>query len=278
MIAHAEKELFPDCKIHLMEQRTDEWFEARKGKLTGSQFGTWLAEKPECRYTASELRQQISELVGQEPPKNMTKAALLGECQDLGINLPKTYTKTTEEARKKAIAKIIGQMSSCIVPDEWGVDPDGPPPRNRGQWAIWNGIKMESEAEQAFEVETGEVIRKVGFCTHYSQFVGVSPDGLIRGKNIGFEGKAPLPETHALYLLNGELPEQYKAQVHGSMAATGADAWWFQSYCPGLPTLRILVERDEFTERMETGINLFADHLRQTTLEIIGMMKGGRSE
>lgn len=263
---------FPDCKIHRMQQRSERWHEIRKGKLTGSQMGQWLAEVPECRYTITEIRQQIAELVGEEPPKKFTRQQLLDECADLGINLPKTFTKTTEDARLKAIAKVIGSISTCDVPDEWEIDPDGPPPRNKGQWAIWNGINQEPKAVAAFEFATGLEVEEVGFCEHKSGVVGVSPDGLIKGENVGFEGKAPLPETHAEYLIRGVLPDTYKAQVHGCMAVTGADAWWFQSYCPGLPTFRILVERDEFTEAMKAGIELFAKELRAKSMDIAEMI------
>lgn len=260
---------FPDCRIHRMEQRTPEWYQIREGKLTGSQFGAWLAEEPECRYTVAELRQQIQEFVGEEPPKKLTKADLLAECEELGLNLPKSYTAGTESARLKAVASIIGQMSSCDVPPEFEIDPDGPPPKNKGLWAIWNGINQEPKAEGAFEFATGMELEKVGFCEHKSGLVGVSPDGLVKGQNVGFEGKAPLPETHAEYLLRGTLPDAYKSQVHGSMAVTGADAWWFQSYCPGLPTFRILVERDEHTERMKRGLDCFAVELKKAVAKII---------
>lgn len=257
---------FPDCTIHRMEQRSPEWHEIRKGKLTGSQFGVWLAERPECRFTVAEIRQQIAELVGEEPPKNLTRPQLLDECDQLGLQLPKTFTKKTEDARKEAIYDIIGQVSTCQVPDEYEVDPDGPPPRNKALWSIWNGMIQEPKAVAAFEFATGLEIEEAGFCEHRSGKIGVSPDGLIKGQNVGFEGKAPLPKTHAKYFLSEGLPEEYKAQVHGCMAVTGADAWWFQSYCPGLPTFRILVERDAFTEAIKEGLDLFVEELKKQSL------------
>jgi hypothetical protein len=52
------------------------------------------------------------------------------------------------------------------------------------------------------------------------------------------------------------------------MAVTGAKAWWFQSFCPGLPTLRILVERDEYTERIEKGLTEFTEQLQATEKQL----------
>lgn len=264
---------FPDCKIIGKGQRNPEWHKARNHRLTASRFGLWLAERPSVFYTSEEIREQIRDLVGEFPPKKMTKQMLIDECEELGIILPKKYTAKVESARKKAIAEIIGKMSTCACPEEFEVDPDGPPPKSRPLWAIWNGIRMEEEAEAVFENQTGKKLEKVGFCLHYSGWCGASPDGLIKGENVGFEGKAPLPESHAFYLLEGKLPDAYKAQVHGSMAVTGADAWWFQSYCPGLPTFRILVERDKFTEAMETGLNEFSEELKKETNKVIKMIE-----
>ena len=264
---------FPDCRIHRMPQRSEEWHEIRRGKMTGSQMGSWLSEKPRVIYTVEEIKHQIKELVGVPPEKGLKKDDLIRECQELGINLPTAYTQTTESARLKAISKIIGQLSTCEVPEEWEIDPDGPAPKNKGQWAIWNGINQEPKAVAAFEFATGLEVEEVGFCEHRSGLAGVSPDGLIKGQNVGFEGKAPLPETHALYLLRGTLPDEYKAQVHGCMAVTGAEAWWFQSYCPGLPSFRILVERDEFTEAMKEGLDLFAKELREKTIKVLGLIE-----
>jgi hypothetical protein len=56
------------------------------------------------------------------------------------------------------------------------------------------------------------------------------------------------------------------------MAVTGAQGgWWLQSYCPGLPPVRRLIERDEYTERMAQGIEEFAVHLKSAREEIAAM-------
>ena len=254
---------FPDCKIHRMEQRTDAWHKVRAGKLTATGMGAWLTERPEIRETVKEIKEFLDEHE-YEYKKSASRAELLN------YTLTGTFTPThkagTITARNTAICKIIGSMSDCVVPDPFEVDVDGPPPRNVQLWAIWNGIRMEPEAEEAFEAATGLTLEKVGFCEHRSKFSGCSPDALILGENVGFEGKAPLPQTHQKYRMevreSGTVPDDYRDQVHGSMAVTGADAWWFQSYCPGLPAVRVLVERDDYTDRIEGGLIEFADALK----------------
>jgi hypothetical protein len=261
------KHLFPDCKIHHMPQRSPEWHEIRKDKLTASQAGAWLAERPQCRLTIPEIKDALD--ASGITYKGVTKR------DDLLALYPGEWLKEhlagTVDARHTAICKILGAMSNCAVPDQWEVDPNGEPPKNPALWAIWNGIRMEPEAVEAFQYWSMEEIVEVGFCEHKSGVAGCSPDGILYDQPIGFEGKAPLPATHVRYLLDGVLPDQYRSQIHFSMAVTGATAWWFQSYCPGLPPFRILTHRDDTTERMVEGLGEFAAHLESARDEIAGL-------
>lgn len=259
---------FPDCLIHTMPQRSEEWHDIRKDKLTASQAGAWLAERPECRLTIPELKAELDRL-GEPYKASEARPKLLSSLAGrLGGELPSSHLKSTLDAQHTAVCKILSKAAYCPVPDQWEVDPDGLPPKNPALWAIWNGLRLEPEAVASFAKWSGEEVDEVGFCTHKSGVAGCSPDGLIKGKSIGFEGKAPLPATHVGYLLKGELPETYRDQVHFSMAVTGAESWWFQSYCPGLPPFRILTERSDYTEKMVLGIEDFKFALESAKEEI----------
>lgn len=104
------------------------------------------------------------------------------------------------------------------------------------------GTLMEEEARPWFELETNMDVRKVGLVTTDDGRVGCSPDGL--GDGFGVEIKCPRAETHMKYLLNGELPKEYAAQVHGSMYVTGLPTWYFVSYHRKLPKLVLKVKQD----------------------------------
>lgn len=253
---------FPDCVVYAMPQRSPEWHEIRRGKLTASEAGAWLAERPEVRVTVDELRGVLD--MNQVPyKKSASKAELLAMVPPSCLPAP-TLTATADKARKAAVAKCLGAISRCEVPDPFEVDPGGPPPRNPAMWAVWNGIRLEPEAIAAFEDATGHEVETVGFCLHKSKVVGCSPDGLIRGESVGLECKCPLPSTHVRWFLEGQLPDEHRDQVHFSMAVTGARSWWFQSYSPGLPTFRVRVDRDAYTEAMTEGIREFADALSKS--------------
>ena len=165
--------------------------------------------------------------------------------------------KVADQARERAICKLIAERANC----------ESAP--NYENWAMQRGTELEPQAVAAFEGETGIKIADVGFCISKHGAFGCSPDGLIVGESVGFEGKVPVPETHIRYRRAGELPDEYLYQVHGSMACSGARAWHFQSWNPGLAPLRILVERDEFTEKLKAALIAFSAQYEAAWLEEI---------
>src|SRR6185312_3853007 len=132
------------------------------------------------------------------------------------------------------------------------------------------GQIREKEAIPWYEFETGRSIKVVGFVTNDAGKVGCSPDGLF-DDGTGIEIKCPECPTHVRYLLDGELPDDYRAQVQGSMFVTGAARWTFLSYCRGFPPFVLTVERDEqaqeaigaaasaFNDRLEAGWRRLVD-------------------
>lgn len=163
--------------------------------------------------------------------------------------------KVAEGAREKAICKLIAERANC----------ESAP--NFENWAMQRGTELEPQAVAAFEGETGIKLLDVGFCLSKHGAFGCSPDGLVVDQPIGFEGKVPVPETHIRYRRAGELPDEYIYQVHGSMAVLGATQWWFQSWNPGLASLRVLVERDEFTEKLKTALIKFSQELEEAWMQ-----------
>lgn len=124
------------------------------------------------------------------------------------------------------------------------------------------GTIVEDEALPWFEFEYGISFERVGFITSDSGLFGCSPDGWNSTENYGIEIKCPAVHTHVGYLLAGQLPKDYIAQVQGSMFVTGAKQWKFLSYCRHFPPLAITVERDEeFHENLWMALDKFAQEL-----------------
>lgn len=111
--------------------------------------------------------------------------------------------------------------------------------------ATEQGQILEDEARKwyAFTFDA-EKIQNVGFVEHDDGRCGCSPDALLDDDG-GLELKCPEPQTHVKYLLGGELPKIYAAQVHMSLYVTGRAWWRFVSYRRGFPAFVLRVDRDE---------------------------------
>lgn len=154
-----------------------------------------------------------------------------------------TPTGKESDSRLKYMRKLARECA-CDNPLEWFGN----------KYTEW-GNEHEQEARELFEDKTGLMVHTVGFCTREDGIIGFSPDGLIMDSDgawkQGLEIKCPAPDTHVEYLLEGELPAEYKLQVHWSLAASGLQAWYFMSYFPGLNPFIIRVETDEFTQKVK---------------------------
>lgn len=162
-------------------------------------------------------------------------------------------TAKSRNARDAAVYKVLSDRARWYQPEIFETD------------AMSRGTALEPLAVADFEKATGLEVADVGFLKADFGPVGCSPDGLIQQdgfQSCGFEGKCPTGAKHAQYIDQGILPAIYKVQVHSSMAISGAKSWWFQSFmAPGQMALRVLVERDQFTEDVLGGLRSFCDVL-----------------
>ena len=182
-------------------------------------------------------------------------------------------TASKGELSKASHAYIRELIGECFVPD----------------FEYWNGNAdtergkiLEDEARQAFANTIKFSVEQVGFCLSSDGVSGCSPDGLVRGKDgeyaFGVEIKCPTPKVHIGYIIDQELPDAYKQQVHGSMAVTGLDEWHFWSYCRGLKPFHIIVSRDEYTDKLEDALALFVADYKQTMQAITPLIKLPKSD
>jgi putative phage-type endonuclease len=186
-----------------MEQGSEDWFRARKGRLTASQMAKVI-----------------------------------------------TPTGKLSSQWEKLAIRLAGE---CVKPNEI--------PAFLGNIHTDRGHEMEPVAREWFTEWSGLDVRTVGFVTKDDNPVlGCSPDALIYKKDkpvCGLEIKCPLIENHALYHYEGGVPEQYRAQVHGSMVVTGLREWWFVSYNEGTEPFTHLQTWDEYTDKVAEALDEF---------------------
>lgn len=162
-------------------------------------------------------------------------------------------TPKTGKLSAKAESYMAELVGECFCPNFEGF---------MGNDATEHGNEFEPIARRDFEERTGINVETVGFVTRDDEIIGCSPDGLIRDAagewTEGLEIKCPFhPKTQVSYLLAGELPDIYRPQVHGSMAVTGLDRWHFYSYHPNMAPLHVVVERDDYTEKVSAALDEF---------------------
>lgn len=115
--------------------------------------------------------------------------------------------------RKKAAERLTGQVVMS----------------NYTNGSMERGKELEQSAIEAFEIETGLSVQRVGFCEG-SDWYGASPDGLI-GEDAGIEIKCKDVHTHLNCFLDG-WDKSYKFQIQGNLYVTGRKVWYFVSFNP----------------------------------------------
>lgn len=142
------------------------------------------------------------------------------------------------------------------------------------------GNELEPVAREVLAKAIGREVEQVGFITRDDEVVGCSPDGLIRGPRCGFvagaELKCPTPGVHARYVVNGGVPPEYLAQVHGSMAVTGLRWWYFVSYCRGFKPLIVRAERDAYTDKVAAALDRFVVYYAAMQQRLLPLLRGGK--
>lgn len=157
----------------------------------------------------------------------------------------------SKSARKYALELIAELMA-----------PNEPPPF-AGSFATDRGSEYEPQAIAAFSAMTGLRTEKIGFIEILTPGcpigqVGLSPDALITDATghdycAGLEAKCPLRTKHvqnAADVAAGNLPEDYKQQLHWSLALTGLPEWHFFSWHPEMAPAHLIVRPDAFTDRV----------------------------
>lgn len=152
----------------------------------------------------------------------------------------------------KGARSYINQLIALSIQPTAPVFSDRKLPRPMQQ-----GIDREPEARRWYEWEYGVQVQQVGFILSDCGRFGCSPDGLI-GENGIQELKCPDLDTHIGWLIDGKLPDEHKAQVHGELLVSGREFCDFISYVPPPPRpLVIRVEPDSYTQRLREVLEEF---------------------
>lgn len=141
----------------------------------------------------------------------------------------------------KLAARLIGEKLSPFLPER---------AESYMTRAMEWGVQTEAEARSYYAMERGVDIQNGGFCVSDDGRLGCSPDGLVGDDGL-IELKCPEAGTHVEYLLAGDVPDDYKPQVHGQLIVTGRKWVDFMSYSIGLPPLIVRVTPNLYTQTLK---------------------------
>ena len=152
-------------------------------------------------------------------------------------------------ARKCAAARVFGVYEDTV-----------------STFAMERGAEMEAEARLAYEMLTGNEMREVGLCITADGLFGASPDGLEIAGRCGLEIKCPALDKATENLLTDALPVEYSLQIQAGLFVTGAEAWDWCSYYPGLPVKILRVYPDP---RVQDAIAVAVPKFEALVLEYV---------
>jgi exodeoxyribonuclease (lambda-induced) len=215
-------------------QGTPQWFAARCGKITASEFANavstvgGLTEQQE-KYVAAiragaDQKAALAEAgYKAAPTAECVKRALAGEETAQPSDTAKRY------AADLAIERISGQ-------------PHGEPPK---AWVLERGHEMETAARRIYEGRTGAFVTEAGICLTDDGTFGYSSDGLVDDDGL-IEIKAPIDSIKIMHILATGDTSEYDHQMQGGMWITGRKWCDFIMYVPDLAN----IGRDLYVKRV----------------------------
>ena len=204
-------------------------------------------------------------LTGSEMKRNITSTGKLSRSQAsvdavdkliAGIDAAKAVIRLYKEAEKtgRQIDEWeLGKFIAHYTGDKF-----------KGSLHTERGNELEPDAIAALSEKIGMPIVDVGMCIigdHENGVISCSPDGLIydaRGiLSAGAELKCPTKAVYYGIVADDVLPEDYKLQVHSSMAICEVDIWHFGAYFKNEPIFYKQVRRDAFTDTVQKSLQEF---------------------
>lgn len=208
------------------EQRSPEWYVARRGIPTASEFGKII--QPVRGGYAAAADEYINRLIDEVVRPDIPRDGFSNRHTERGCELEPEARDVYAFENDVALRQV-----GFVLNDEGtlGCSPDSMVLEENPTSHL---VKAAPTVGGGFTMQFGHKL-----------FAG------------GLEVKCPDGPTHVGYLRNGGLPAEYKAQVHGSLIVTGLPWWDFMSYCPPYRPLILRVVPDSFTDSLRTCLERF---------------------
>jgi phage FluMu protein Com len=225
-------------RILQVDQRSDEWYEARRGIVTASAVGKLITIKAP---SALDFHCPACPAVAPNPCQSKTKK---------GVTIKTPHSERVDYAASQAgtvppVYEVADNDTSRGLTNTLAVE------RITG-WTeetpmtsdMWRGVEHEPFARDKY-AEHYAPVTEVGFLIREDDGwrLGYSPDGLVGDDGL-LEIKCPRAKTHLSTILADEVPAYYMAQLQAGLLVSGRKWIDFVSFVAGMPLYRKRIEPD----------------------------------
>lgn len=225
-------------KVYLMPQYTPEWWEARRGRPTASEFDKILTPTGKRSAQAKRYAARLATELVNLSPTAFSDRRIGTPAMEAGRRSEPDARRFYSLLRGTDVQQVGFVVSAC---GRFGCSPDG---------------LVGLEAADAGQDEQNGLLLP---------WVEAEAAGLL-------ELKCPLLETHAEYRVEGDdyLPGEYKPQVHGQLLVTGLPWVDFLSYAEGLDAHLVRVVPDDYTRLLAEALDEFLALYADTARKLLG--------
>ena len=224
--------------IHDIEQRSPEWYAARRGILTASTVHALLtvAKPSAIAYTCPSCDADPSQPCRSKRAggKGEPLKTIHGERITLAAETdadPIVSVSSGDEARSLALL-LAAERITARTEDTY---------QTRD---MWRGVESEPFARDCYS-ENFAPVTECGFMVRDfdGARIGYSPDGLVGDDGL-IEVKAPRAKGHLSTILAGTVPAQHMAQIQCGLLVSGRQWCDFISFYGGMPLWPVRVTAD----------------------------------
>jgi hypothetical protein len=228
-----------EVRILNVEQRSPEWYAARRGIPTASEFGC-IMQPVKLGYAAAAdeyINRLIDEVIRPEAVGNFTGNRHTERGCALEPEAREVYA-FERDVRLQQVGLVLNDAGTL------GCSPD-------------SLVLAPHDARMASMIEHG--------------MAAIDWSGWPQKPAGGLEVKCPDGPTHIRWLRAGKIPAEHLCQVHGGLIVTGLPWWDFMSYCPPYPPLFARAVPEAFTEALRACLERFLGEYTKARKQIEAM-------
>ncbi|WIC40268.1 Cas4 family exonuclease [Gordonia phage Holliday] len=235
-----------------IEQRSEEWYEQRRGIVTASVVGNLITSRklsaidytcPKCSAPANDP------CLGQKGQPLATKHSERAEEARRHSSAPVLEVASNDDSRSLTALLVSERVTGWTYPTFVSDD-------------MYRGIECEPIARSLYAAKESVAVSEVGFMVRddWGPKLGYSPDGLVDEDGL-IEVKCPRPKSHMNTIIANQVPVEHMPQLQAGLLVSGRKWIDFVSFCAGMPLfIRRVYPNIEWQRIIVEAVRRFEDN------------------